>query len=174
YNGQCVVIASSSEPAYVPVTRERFMKLHLLALHARAEQGRKNIGGLDPALRAKVEPDLAQFDRAVAGEEARLNDMSADERAQAATIDWGPNGNWSTAQLVPPDKEGAVTLMSPNPAIFDATQPPTRVQVVTVFLPFVERGVKPPRLEEDSLRRAHAEAIRDGLDWSALEAIVRR
>lgn len=174
WNGQCVVIASRSEPAYVAVTRERFMKMHLLALREEQQKGRKNLAGVDAALRAKIEPDLAAFDRAVAGEQARLDAMSATERTQPATIDWGAGGNWKTAQLVPADKDGAVALMSPNPAIYDTTLPPTRVQVVTVFLPFVQRGVKPPRLEEDSLRRAHAEAIRDGLDWTALEAMVAR
>jgi hypothetical protein len=124
-------------------------------------------------LRAKIEPDLAAFDRAVAGEEARLDAMSASERAQPATITWGAGGNWKTAELVPADRDGAVPLVSPNPAIYDGKLPPARVQVLTVFLPFVQRGMKPPRLEEDSLRRAHAEAIRDGLDWAALEAMVR-
>jgi len=173
WNGQCVIISSNADPAYVPVTRERFMKLHLLALHDEQEKGRKNLTGLDAALRAKIEPDLAAFDRAVAAEEARLSAMSAAERSQPATIDWGAGGNWKTAQLVPPDKDGAIALMSPNAAIYDKKLPPTRVQLLTVFLPFVQRGVKPPRLEEDSLRRAHAEAIRDGLDWAALDAMVR-
>jgi hypothetical protein len=173
WNGQCVIISRSAEPAYIPVTRERFMKLHLLALRDEQAKGRKNLAGVDAALRAKIEPDLAAFDRAVAAEQARLDAMSASERAQPATIDWGAGGNWKTAQLVPSDRDGAVALMSPNPAIYDGKLPPAQVQVVSVFLPFVQRGVKPPRLEEDSLRRAHAEAIRDGLDWPALDAMVR-
>jgi hypothetical protein len=174
YDGQCVVITSSAEPPYVPVSRERFMRMHLSALHAEQERGKKTIADLDPNTRAKLAPDLAAFDRAVAEEEARFAAMSAADRAAPATIDWGAGGNWKTAQLVPPDRDGAVRLMSPNPAIFDAKLPATKAQVVTVFLPFVQRGVKPPRLEEDSLRRSHAAAIRDGLDWSALEAMVRR
>ena len=173
WNGQCVIISNGSQPAYVPVTRERFMKMHLLALHAEQAKGRQNLVSVSAELRARIEPDLAAFDHAIAAEESRLNAMDAAERANPAMIEWGASGNWKTAQLVPPDKEGAIALMSPNPAIYDAKLPATRVQVVTVFLPFVEREVKPPRLEEDSLRRAHAEAIRDGLDWATLEALVR-
>lgn len=70
-----------------------------------------------------------------------------------------------------PDAEGAQPLVMPNPAFFDRSLPPGQPQVVTVFLPFLQpafAGGLPNDWREPATR------IRDGLDWGALEALVRR
>ena len=73
--------------------------------------------------------------------------------------------------LVAVDTPDGEPLMEINAAFFEtAVDGP---QVVTVCLPGLQSDVQPTRYEWNEQRRHDAALVRDHLDWSAIEAVVR-
>ena len=173
YNGECVVITNSSEPPFVPVTRERYMQLETLGMRAKVDRFRKQVDydHLDPQWRAAYDNTLKESAQIIAGREAELARMSAADRAAPAAVRHAGSGD---STLVSPDDPDASPLVTINPAFFDRSLPPSKAQVIIVDLPFLQTGVTPDRTPDEPARRAHAEKIRDQLDWAALEAMVKR
>lgn len=171
YNGQCVVVTNRPGPPFLPVTRERYLRLEILGMRAKGEAQRKLIDydKLDPKWRAAYDDAFKQSERIIAAREAELAGMSASDRHLPAAIRF--NGG-SDSTLVAVDEGGAVPLVTTNPAFFDRSLPPTKAQVIIVNLPFVQPGVKPQRTPDEPARRAHGEKIRDGLDWEMLERMA--
>lgn len=172
YNGQCVVITNRREPPFLPVTRERYMTLELLGMHAKVDRVRKQVDydHLDPKWRAAYDDMSSQANKIIAAREAEFARMSAEERAAPAAV--RHNGD-NDSTLVSPDDPDGVPLVTINPAFFDRSLPPSRAQVIVVNLPFLQSGVTPDRTPDEPARRAHGEKIRDQLDWAALEAMVK-
>jgi len=172
YNGQCVVITNRAEPPFLPVTRERYMKLELIGMHAKIDRLRKQVDydHLDPKWRAAYDDMSAQANQIIAAREAELARMSPEDRAAPAAVRHN-GGDDST--LVSPDEPDGIPLVTINPAFFDHSLSASRAQVIIVNLPFLQSDVKPERTPDEPARRAHAEKIRDQLDWAALEAMVK-
>ena len=172
YNGQCIVITNRAEPPFLPVTRERYMKLEILGMRAKVDRFRKQVDydHLDANWRTAYDNSLKQSEQIIAGREAEIARMSATDRgAPAAVRHNGP----SDSTLVSPDDTDALPLVTINPAFFDRSLPPSKAQVIIVNLPFLQPGVKPDRTPDEPARRAHGEKIRDQLDWASLESMVK-
>jgi len=172
YNGQCIVLTNRREPPFLPVSRERYLKLELLGMRAKLDAFRRQIDydKLDPNMRAAYDNSLEESNRIITARAAELERMSAADRAAPAAV--RQNGV-DDSTLVAPDEDGAAPLVTINPAFFDRSLPGGVAQVITVNLPFVQAGVTPQRTPDEPARRAHAEKIRDGLDWAALERMLR-
>ena len=172
FNGQCVVITSRTGVPYLPVTRERYMRLEILGMRAKLDRFRKQIDydHLDAQWRAAYDNSLKESERIIAGRQAALDAMSANERASPAVVRHNGPGD---STLVSPDDADAVPLVTTNPAFFDRALPASRAQVIIVNLPFLQHGVPPQGTPDEPARRAHGEKIRDQLDWAALEQMVR-
>lgn len=172
YRGECVVITNRPEPPYLPVTRERYMRLEILGMRARVDRQRRQIDydKLDPKWRAAYDDAFKQSDRIIAAREEELARMSPSDRALPAAV--RVNGP-SDSTLVGLDDPDGVPLVTTNPAFFDRSAPPSKAQVIIVDLPFLQKGAKPISTPDEPERRAHGERIRDQLDWAALEAMVK-
>jgi hypothetical protein len=172
YNGQCVVITKRPEPPFLPVTRERYRKLEILGMRAKVERLRKQVDydKLDPKWRAAYDENFKEAQQIIAGREAELARMSADDRAAPAAV---RHNGADDSTLVSIDDPNGAPLVTINPAFYDHTLPPGAAQIIVVNVPFVQAGVTPKGPPDEPQRRLHGERIRDGFDWPALEAMVR-
>ena len=173
YDRQCVVLSTRKDPPFVPLTRERFLRLRIQDLRARLASVRTQYAGqaTDETVRAAIDSAVKLITEAVEEQESALAAMSDAERAAPSYVRPGDG----EARLVDPDEDGAEPLTVPNPAFFDRARPPSVAQILAVYLPYVQSGprsdVVPPDLPEEW--RPAMEKIRDGLDWAALEALLR-
>lgn len=172
YNTQCVILTSRTEPPFLPVTRERYMRLEILGMRAKLDHFRKQVDyeHLDAKWRAGYDEAIKASEQIVAAREAELARMSQQDRAAPAAM---RHNGVNDSTLVSPDDQDAIPLVTTNPAFFDRSLPPSKAQVIIVNLPFLQAGAKPDRTPDEPDRRAHGERIRDQLDWAALEAMVK-
>jgi hypothetical protein len=172
FNGQCVVITNRADAPFVPVTRERYMKIELLGMHAKLDRFKKQVDydHLDAKWREAYDNSLKESERIIASRQAELDAMSVKDRAAPAAVRHNGPGD---STLVSPDDADASPLVTLNPAFFDHSLPASRAQVIIVNLPFLQQGVPPQGTPDEPARRAHGEKIRDQLDWAALEQMVK-
>ncbi|MGE5102463.1 MAG: hypothetical protein ACM3SX_20950 [Deltaproteobacteria bacterium] len=172
YNGQCVVLTNRHEPPFLPVTRERYRKLEILGMRAKVERFRQQVDydKLDPKWRAAYDKSFEESRQIIAEREAELARMSAEDRAAPAAV---RHSGVDDSTLVSADDPDGNPLVTINPAFYDRSLPSSAAQIVVVNVPFVQSGVTPKGTPDEPPRRAHGERIRDGLDWAALEAMVR-
>lgn len=175
YDGKCILITARPVPAFVPVTRERYLRIQVRQLEAQAAKTRKDdkqmhAQGQDPRFVALFDSSVIVMDSLVGAAKAQLDSLTPPERSTPA---WVLHQDAHDSSLVDPGTAGAAPLMSENPALFDATLPPDQPQVIALLLPFAQPDVAPTGFEEDPERRANVQAIVHGLDWAALEAMVR-
>ncbi len=172
YDAECVVMTNRPEPLYLPVTRERYMRLEILGMRAKVARTRKEINyeALDAKFRALYDSAFKVSDQMIAARQATLDAMSPSERAAPAAI---RHNDIADSTLAAPGDPDAVRLITLNPAFFDRTLPASKAQIIIVDLPFVQSGIAPAHSPDEPERRAHGERIRDHLDWAALETMVR-
>lgn len=172
YNGQCVVLTNRHEPTFLPVTRERYRKLEIIGMRAKVERFRQQIDydKLDPKWRAEYDKSFEESRQIIAGREAELTRMSAADRVAPAAV---RHSGVDDSTLVSVDDPDGIPLVTINPAFYDPSLPASAAQIIVVNVPFVQPGVTPKGPPDEPERRAHGERIRDGLDWAALEAMVR-
>ncbi len=174
YDGQCAILGRSNQPAFIPLTREQFIQLQIALYKERQANMHKQLAGqplsgpMGDAF-ASVEKDL---DEAIANQQNKLASMSPSDRAAPAAVLTG----YGTADLTDINDDGAVPLSIPNPAFFDRSLPPSVIQSVAVYIPFLNGAPRaeglPSGLSEDWMPAGAK--IRDQLDWSALAALVRQ
>ena len=169
YDGQCVILSHSKEPAFRPLTHEEFLQLQLRDFKAKADKMHQQFSGqpLDPSVRDAIASADKVIQDEIAQLEQQISQMDPETRQAPAAV--------QEADLVSIDTEGAVPLSVPNPAFFNRSLPATQVQAIAVYLPFVQSEPRAAWLPaglptdwEPALQR-----IRDGLDWQALGALVQ-
>jgi hypothetical protein len=173
YDGQCVIISRSKEPAFRPLTREEYLRLELANLKGKMDKVRQQLA--EPSLDASMHDAIASVEKplqeAITQHEQEIASMDAETRRSPAAVQTG----YQQADLVGVETEGAVPLSVPNPAFLDHSLPANQIQVVSVFLPFVQSGDRaaglPAGLAADW--QPAVEQIRDGLDWNGLGTLVR-
>jgi hypothetical protein len=82
-------------------------------------------------------------------------------------------------RLVDVDSAGSLPLIQLNPRFFDSSLPASVPQVISVGIAGLQDGVTPFGYgdgTDDATKRVFAigARLRDQLDWSAIEALVRR
>jgi hypothetical protein len=171
YNGQCVVLTNRHEPPFLPVSRERYRKLEILGMRAKVDRFRQQVDydKLDAKWRAAYDENFKESQRIIAGREAELARMSAEDRAAPAAM---RHDGVDDSTLVSADDPDGIPLVTINPAFYDRSLPASAPQILVVNVPFVQPDVTPKGTPDEPPRRTHGERIRDGLDWAALEAMV--
>lgn len=174
YDTDCIILTRGNVPPFIPVTRERYMRLETDGLHRQLDDVRKQrtAQASIPALQAALQDAETQLTKLIAEREQAIASASPADRSRPAFVRLG----YMEQDLVNPNDEGAVPLSTPNPAVFDRSLPPTAVQVVSVYLPFAQPGPRasglPPGLGDTW--RPIEERIRDQFDWTAIEALLKR
>ena len=162
-SGSCTLVTSITRPLWLPVSQRQVLNVLLGRFRATRDEARRQLAAhpnaqaaaaLLPTLEAQVqgmEAEMASLTPAELDGPAYLS--SSTERPSRLTSQPGPD---------------AVALVTPNPAYLDASAPLDRVQALSVAVQMS------PRYRFYSERRAAAfQAIHDGLDWAALQALVR-
>lgn len=233
YDGACVFLTRNSAPPLIPVTRERYLTVKMLAArqdsarhlaHQTADGATPMSDNLAQYLRDKPKRDadirqvyellkksdpagaekmLAELKKADAESEkqlrasapemdrqirekrvegnsavgealkkvqAELDALSpAERRGPAYIVDLGMN----QTRLANSDDSDQVLLVQVNVAAYDKTLAPTVPQVVSVCLPGLQPDFPVPGGNWSAQWARDAVRIRDGLDWAALEAMVK-
>ena len=173
YDGQCVIISRSKQPAFRPLTREEYLRLETANLKAKLDKVHQQLAepSLDPSMREAISSVEKALQEAITQHEQEVASMDAETRRTPAAVQTG----YEQADLVSVETEGAVPLSVPNPAFLNRSLPASQIQVISVFLPFVQPGDRaaglPSGLGPDW--QPVLERIRDGLDWDALGALIR-
>lgn len=107
--------------------------------------------------------------------QAELASMSPAERRKQASVVTSIDGE----RLVDVDSAGSLPLIQLNPRFFDSSLPATVPQVISIEIAGLQDGVTPfgyGEGTEDATRRVFAigARLRDQLDWSAIETLVRK
>lgn len=106
----------------------------------------------------------------IAALQAQLDALSpAERKSPAAVLQLGVAG----AALAPVDDPESLPLVQINSAFFDKTLAADVAQVVTVCLPGLQSGIEVTSTEWNDQRARDTALIRDHLDWSAIEALVK-
>jgi hypothetical protein len=182
YDGQCVFVRRTAEMPIMPLTKERYLKIEIARLQGRGDTNRarmKDDARFSPDVQKAIRAARMRADSGLSGRgrevQARLNAMSpAERRRQAAVQMHGVDGE----SLADVDSADALPLVQMNLKFFDPTLAATAPQVIQVVIPGMQKGVTPFGFdaEDDAFRHAFAVGarLRDQLDWSALDALVRR
>ena len=174
YDGDCILITNRGEHPFLPVTRERFLRLKIMAMEKKLAYARRNDAkeraAMPPEMRAQFDSLDLQVDSVVDAWKTDLRGMSAADRVRPVWVRHTAPGD---SEMVEPGDARGVPLLSPNPAFFDPRLPPDQPQVIALYIPFAQPGVTPNGIEEDPPRRANMQAIVDGLDWASLAAMVK-
>jgi hypothetical protein len=137
--------------------------------------------GNDARIQALVDSGRAGETNAIAQLQAKLNAMSPAERAAPAMIVSHGRGLFELADADNPD---AMPLWQPNPSFYDTTLAPEVPQLIWVCIPGLQgledtsyqnqAGDTRDQVKAQTQRKTRdAVHIRDGLDWAALEGMVR-
>ncbi len=147
-DNSCIVITKRTAPPTVPVTRERAMRAMIHQLDG------------TPAISTELQRELAQ--------------MSPSDRAAPAIVNMQAytnaivDGKVSGALFANGDGPTAVRLVAANPAFYDRTRL-NDVQVLIIAFDCGGTRESPWCAQYPGV----FDKIRDGLDWSALAALVR-
>lgn len=172
YDGQCVIVTKSKVAPFRPLTVEEYLQLEIGNVNTRLDSLHQRYAGrkMDAGMQAAIEGADKQLQNAITQLKQQLAGMSAASRQAPAAVRTG----YMEANLVSADAKDAVLLSVPNPAFLNRSLPAGEVQVLSVFLPFVQPGPRadglPPGLGpswEPAMGR-----IRDGMDWEALGGLV--
>ena len=174
YDGQCAILGRGNQPAFVPLTREQYIRFQIQLFKDRQAKMHQQFSGqaAPPAVQDAIASADQQINEAIAQQEQQLASMSPADRAAPAAVETG----YEEAKLVDVDQDGAVPLSTPNSAFFDRSLPPSVIQSVAVYIPFLNDAHRaeglPSGLPDEWM--PVAAKIRDQLDWAALAALVRQ
>ena len=167
--GGCTLVSSINRPLWLPVSRERVLKPMIEKQRAGLVEVRDMIARLKVSLPNGVPADVAtqlkEQETRIHALEAEFAAMSPAERASQAYF-W-PDSHGLTP-IVGAGHEGATALVAPNPAYLAGT-PRTAIQTVSLWLDMPETYQWYTPFKGQIFQK-----IRDGLDWDALAALVRK
>ena len=158
YGKGFVVITKSERPIFVPVARERVMRLVI-------ENGKKTLAMMTgPHQQAQVEPMKA----CVAKLEQELASLSPADRAGPAYLTMGrvPGRDPICDPFSSASDRQARRIIAENPNFYDKSLPPSAIQVV--FVNFGSFNTNVPD------RREQLERVKNQLDFTALAALTAR
>jgi hypothetical protein len=173
YDGQCAIVSNSKEPPFLPVTQEQYIRLEIDTLKQRMKPpaDMQNSPSPEPAIRDAIASATKQISDKIAELEQSIASMDQERRNAPAAVQTA----YAETKLVDINLEGAIPLSYPNPAFFNRSLPATEVQSVAVYLPFLQSGQRAAGLlsglSDDWVSKL--QTIRDGMDWSALAALLR-
>lgn len=172
YDGQCAIAGRGKQPPFLPLTHEQYVKLQIGSLNDQLMNLPSDASSI-PAMRDAYQSAITQLKEAIGQLQQQLANMSMAERSAPVAVRTG----YMEATLSSIDDREAVPLSVPNPAFFDRSLPTSTVQSIAVYLPFLQAGPRqaglPPGPPQDWQFLPAAEAIRDGLDWAALGAMLK-
>lgn len=128
-----------------------------------------------PRYRADFAKELSTEKNCIHYLEGELARLSPDERTAPAYISLNPDRKQSSPELdcsciVDADSTDVIRIVKENPDYYDKTLPPSTIQLILVDFSYFEGSVRvsPP------WRHAVYERFRDGLDYSALAAMLQK
>lgn len=158
YEHSRVVITASSRPVFRPLSRERLLR-HELDDHRRSLE----------RVHTRPGPLRTQAEGCVAELESRLAALTPAEREAPGWLSLTPPPGVRGPRCSLLVDEGAMharRIVEENPDFYDAALPRTAIQLVVV------RTLRPLRGQRDNRYLRHHAAIREGLDYAALAAII--
>jgi hypothetical protein len=171
YDGTCVILSHRPGTPVVPVTRERWLRLHTEYFRrqlAKVAEARAQLVQMHASL-DEFDQDVARLRQHVQDLDGQLAAMPPAERTAPA---WVHESHGDTA-LVAPDTPDAVPLQQVNTAFVDRALPNDAPQAIAVV---IGDGILESTWQNDgdrAFRWQIAQRVRDGIDWAALEAMLR-
>jgi hypothetical protein len=163
----CVVITHRPGPFWVPVSRERVIKVKIAEVETRLANFRESVRlvqGMGSAVsddqKAEQAALLKVFEGRVTAMRDLLDGLDANARRQPATIARVDD----PAEAILNTSAPRIAVVQPNPAFFDAARP-ADIQILTVFQDCV-----PTSCDQGGTA---VEAIYRSLDWAALAGYQR-
>jgi hypothetical protein len=162
-SGSCTLVSAISRPLWLPVTQRQVLNVLLGRFRAMRDEARRQLAahpGADAA-RALLQP----LEDQVRGMEQEIASLAPSELDGPAYLSSSGERASRLSSHPAPD---AVALVTPNPAYLDASAPLDRVQTLSVSV-----QMSPGYRFYSEQRAAAFRAIHDGMDWTALQALVR-
>jgi hypothetical protein len=152
------VVTRNERPIFVPVSRERAMRVVL-------STSKK---GLADTRAANQDPGLARMRTCLDKMEQELSALSPVERSSPAYLATTrvPGHDLLCDPFSSANDPNAQRIIAENPEFYDRSLPPTAIQVVLVNLSMLNTNLAD--------QRGQMERIRDGLDVGALAALTGR
>lgn len=158
YGKGLAVITKNERPLFVPVARERALRLVIA-------QNKKGIEGMTTPAQQQI---VAQTKACITKLEQELASLSAGDRAGPTYVSMAPVPGRDPAcdQFSSATDRNARRIIAENPDFYDRTLPPTAIQVVFVNLSAF--SLMRPEI------RAQVDRIKNQLDVAALAALTAR